>query len=115
MAASLRQLLTEAAAKVAFVDAEEMAAGDALVLDVREREAFAAGHIPGALNLPRGELEWQADRELPDPNQYILVCCGNGDGDPGCRHPARAGFRPGRRASGGLKAWQDKELPLSRA
>src|SRR5262245_42022641 len=54
------QLLAEAAAKVAFVSLDELAARiggnsrDMVILDLREKEAFDAGHIPGALHLPRG-------------------------------------------------------------
>ena len=112
----LCQLLTEAAAKVAYVDAEELAAtGDALVLDVREREAFAAGHIPGALNLPRGQLEWLVDRQLPDPNRRILVCCGNGEMATLAAAALRElGFARAAVLRGGLAAWQDKGFPLSR-
>src|SRR5262249_3563066 len=38
-------------------------------------DAFRAGHLPGARNLPRGELELRADRELPDPTARILTYC----------------------------------------
>ena len=87
---------------------------DALVLDVREREAFAAGHIPGALNLPRGQLEWLVDRQLPDPNRRILVCCGNGEMATLAAATLRElGFARADVLRGGLAAWQDKGFPLS--
>jgi glyoxylase-like metal-dependent hydrolase (beta-lactamase superfamily II) len=111
----LCQLLAEAAGRIDFVDAEELAANkDALVLDVREHEAFAAGHIPGALNLPRGQLEWQVDRQLPDPNRRILVCCGNGEMATLAAATLRElGFARASVLRGGLAAWQDKGFPLS--
>ncbi len=46
-----------------------------VVLDVRERDAFEAGHVPGAQLLPRGQLELRVNDELPDPTVRILVCC----------------------------------------
>jgi glyoxylase-like metal-dependent hydrolase (beta-lactamase superfamily II)/rhodanese-related sulfurtransferase len=110
------QLLAEAAGRTAFVTVQAAADSDALVLDVREREAFAAGHIPGALNLPRGQLEWQADRQLPDPNRRILVCCGNGEMATLAAATLRElGFAHAAVLQGGLKAWQKKGFPLSRA
>jgi glyoxylase-like metal-dependent hydrolase (beta-lactamase superfamily II)/rhodanese-related sulfurtransferase len=111
----LCQLLAEAAGKIDFVNAEELASDkDALVLDVREREAFEAGHIPGALSLPRGQLELQADRQLPDPNRRILVCCGNGEMATLAAATLRElGFVRASVLRGGLAAWQDKGFPLS--
>ena len=38
---------------------------DVLVLDVREPHEFAQGHLPGALNVPRGMLELKADADSP--------------------------------------------------
>ena len=45
------------------------------MLDVRERDAFEAGHIPGARLLPRGQLELRVNEELTDPTRRILVYC----------------------------------------
>jgi glyoxylase-like metal-dependent hydrolase (beta-lactamase superfamily II)/rhodanese-related sulfurtransferase len=115
----LCQFLAEAAAKTVFVSVEELAANgaadqDTMVLDVREREAFAAGHIPGALNLPRGQLEWLVDRQLPDSNRRILVCCGNGEIATLAAATLRdLGFARASVLRGGLAAWQDKGFPLS--
>lgn len=46
---------------------------EAVFLDVRSQDAFAAGHIPGSLNIPLGELESRL-AEL-DPNQWIITYC----------------------------------------
>ena len=111
----LCQLLMEAAGKVSFVDAEDLASDkSALVLDVREGEAFAAGHIPGALNLPRGQMEWLVDRQLPDPNRRILVYCGNGEmATLAAATLHELGFARTAVLRGGLKAWQDKGFSLA--
>ena len=45
------------------------------MLDVRERDAYEAGHIPGARLLPRGQLELRVNQELPDPTRRILTYC----------------------------------------
>lgn len=46
------------------------------VLDVLSREAYTAGHLPGAINIPVVELRERAPVELPDHDQAIVVYCG---------------------------------------
>lgn len=50
-----------------------------LVLDVRERAAFEAGHIPRAVNIPLRELSQVLNRFSDDKRTTIIVYCGNGD------------------------------------
>ena len=45
-------------------------------LDVLAPEAYANGHIPGAINIPVKEIRGRAPLELPDPDQQIVVYCG---------------------------------------
>jgi glyoxylase-like metal-dependent hydrolase (beta-lactamase superfamily II)/rhodanese-related sulfurtransferase len=78
---TVAQLLAEAAAKVPFMSLAELHerirgnSRDLVILDIREKDAFEAGHIPGAVHLPRGQLELRANAELPDPTARILTCC----------------------------------------
>lgn len=60
--------------------AEQLAAGQRLVLDVREPDEYAAGHLPGAVNIPRGVLEFRlsADPALANAAQPLLVYCKSG-------------------------------------
>jgi rhodanese-related sulfurtransferase len=55
----------------------------ALILDVREPAEFAAGHAPGAVNIPRGLIEFQIYKQLGYPNKVdtarnIYVQCASG-------------------------------------
>ena len=54
----------------------DLDAGKAIVLlDVRDSVEFDAGHLPKAVNISRGLLEFKAGRMLPDKNANIVVYC----------------------------------------
>ena len=50
-----------------------------LMLDVRTKEEFADGHIPGAVNIPVETIGSEAPAELPDREQRIYVYCRSGN------------------------------------
>ncbi|MFD8395651.1 rhodanese-like domain-containing protein [Streptomyces sp. NPDC059680] len=52
-----------------------VAAGDVTVLDVRPAEEYRAGHIPGAISIPVGELADRID-ELPEDTEIVVYCRG---------------------------------------
>ena len=62
--------VTAEAAKQA-IDSKEKA----VFLDVRDAPEFAAGHLPGAMNISRGTLEFNAASKLPDTGAKIYVYC----------------------------------------
>ena len=78
---SIAQLIANATTKVVFMSIEELRhildvdPHRLVLLDVREQESFKQGHIPGAINIPRGQLELRVNEHLPDPTQRILVYC----------------------------------------
>jgi rhodanese-related sulfurtransferase len=79
---TVAQLIAEASRDIPFMSMAEVheritagGAGDLLLLDVRERDAYDRGHLPGAKHISRGQLELKVDRELPDPTSRILVYC----------------------------------------
>ncbi|MCR4595796.1 MAG: rhodanese-like domain-containing protein [Lachnospiraceae bacterium] len=49
-----------------------------VIVDVRRPDEYAAGHIPGAINIPNEEIGTEPPAELPDKNQIILVYCRTG-------------------------------------
>src|SRR6202165_1819525 len=75
---TVAQMLSEAAAIVPFMSLGELKAclgsgtSPLIVLDVRERDAFEEGHIPGARLLPRGQLELRVNEALTDPPRRLL-------------------------------------------
>ena len=50
-----------------------------IILDVRRVDEFAAGHIPGAINIPNESIGTDTIPELPDKDQLILVYCRSGN------------------------------------
>lgn len=50
----------------------------ALLLDVREKEEYAAGHIPEAINLPLSVLVSMADKVIPDKETFLYLYCQSG-------------------------------------
>jgi rhodanese-related sulfurtransferase len=76
----------------------------ALVVDVREPDEFAAGHIPGAVNVPLGEMR-RRHAELP-PDREIWLCCGVGQrAYYAARFLAQRGLKP-RNLSGGYTTYR---------
>lgn len=111
---TVRQLLAEAAAKVPFMALDELSRrvgagnGDLVVLDVREQDAFAAGHIPGAVHLPRGQLELRVNNVLPDPTVRIVTCCEFGKISTLAAATLRdLGYGRAAALDGGMKAWKE--------
>ena len=78
---TVSQLIADASGSIPFMSMADaldcVKRGDTATsfLDVREHEAFAAGHIPGAIHVPRGELELRIDKALPDPTRRVVTCC----------------------------------------
>lgn len=54
-------------------------AGDYIILDVRRVDEFAAGHIPGAINVANESIVDSEPVELPNKDQLIYVYCRSGN------------------------------------
>jgi glyoxylase-like metal-dependent hydrolase (beta-lactamase superfamily II)/rhodanese-related sulfurtransferase len=113
------QLLDEAASQIAFMSMDEVlqrvTAGDPslVVLDVRERDAYEAGHVPGARHVPRGQLELRVDRELPDPTARVLAYCEFGKISTLAAATLRAlGYTRAVALDGGFKGWREAGHPI---
>jgi rhodanese-related sulfurtransferase len=116
---TIAQLLSEASALVSFMSLDELKArvdtrdNELVILDVRERDAFAAGHVPGARHLPRGQLELRVNEELPDPTLRILAVCEFGRVSTLAAATLRQiGFQRAIALDGGMKAWRESGYPL---
>jgi len=119
---SVAQLLAEAAARVPFMALAELRhyvenrPAELVILDVREREAFVRGHVPGALHLPRGQLELRVNQDLPDPTRRILTYCELGQISTLATATLRdIGYQRAVALDGGMRAWREAGYPLALA
>jgi glyoxylase-like metal-dependent hydrolase (beta-lactamase superfamily II)/rhodanese-related sulfurtransferase len=111
---TVMQLLTDATRQVPFVSLDELKSriehrvNNMMILDVREKDAFASGHVPGARHLPRGQLELRVNDELPDPTLRIVIYCEFGKISTLAAATLRElGFLRASALDGGMKAWRD--------
>ncbi|MDQ2911518.1 MAG: rhodanese-like domain-containing protein [Actinomycetota bacterium] len=85
----------------------------ALILDVRERDEWDAGHVPGAAHIPLGELA-QRFKELPQGRRIVAACRSGNRSALATESLRRAGLQVDN-LEGGMKEWQKAGLPLEPA
>jgi rhodanese-related sulfurtransferase len=123
MAKSLEDFTEEAKLQVREVDPSEISGlqeNGWLLIDVREPAEFAEGHLPGALNFPRGMLEVRADlshykrdARLEDRKQRIICYCGGGHRSLLAGHTLKQmGFDDPVSMAGGWTEWMERGLPI---
>ena len=83
MSKTYSDLLQEVKTRVKTVSLEDLkrrldAREEMTLVDVREKDEVRQGHIPGAVFLPRGFLEMQAESRLPDKKAKIVLYCAAG-------------------------------------
>ena len=86
---------------------------DFVLLDVRSPALFAAGHVPGAVNLPRGRIVERNLESYAKDTLFVVYC--NGPHCNGADRAALALARLGRRVKkmiGGIEGWKDDGLGL---
>ena len=80
--ATFRDLLSAAKAQITEVDtaaaADKIAAGNVVVLDVREPDEFEQGALPEVVHIPRGHLEAQVETRIIDKSTPVVVYCAGG-------------------------------------
>jgi rhodanese-related sulfurtransferase len=90
-------------------------AKDFVLLDVRTPTHYAAGHVPGALNLPTRMISEQRLTEYPSDTLFVVYCAG-----PHCNGANKAAVklaqlgRPVKEMIGGLTGWIDEGFGLER-
>lgn len=103
-------------AAIAPQDAIRLMNQGALVLDVRERGPYAAGHIGEARHVPLKDLAGSVDSFKKYKEKPIVTYCDTGnDGGAAARELRKLGFLQAFNLRGGLSAWLHENLPVVRA
>lgn len=89
---------------------------DFVLLDVRSPALFAAGHVPGAINLPHGKIVRSKLDQWPEGTVFVTYCAG-----PHCNGASRGALRlaelgrPVKIMAGGIIGWLDEGFDVARA
>jgi rhodanese-related sulfurtransferase len=114
-----QKLVAEAKKHVTEISPQDAASklnsGDAVVVDVRDKDEWDEGHIPGAMHLSRGTIELDIEEKVPDLNATIICHCGGGGrGALATESLQKMGYKNVRNMTGGLKAWKAAGLPTTK-
>lgn len=88
---------------------------DAVVVDVRPIADFNNGHIVNAINIPSTALKNQISVVTKHKGKPIIVACRSGaQSAAACKVLRNAGIEPVYNLQGGMLAWQNDSLPISK-
>jgi rhodanese-related sulfurtransferase len=93
-------------------DALEARPPEAVLLDVREPQEFADGHVPGARNLPQAELATRLS-ELPRDRPLYLICQGGFRSLRAAQFLSQMGFQDVASVQGGTEGWRAAQKTLT--
>ena len=110
---SPRDLLNAAKADIREVDPKEVAEhlDHYRILDVREPDEYHQGALPGAVHVPRGQLEFSIEGRLPDKSAPIAVYCAGGTRSAfAAKTLQELGYSDVVSVIGGFNKWKDEGL-----
>ena len=84
---------------------------DAVILDVREQDEWDAGHAPGAVHIPLGDLPSRLGDLPDDENTLAVVCRSGGRSSRAVAWLSQQGFDVAN-LDGGMRAWHGAGKPL---
>jgi sulfur-carrier protein adenylyltransferase/sulfurtransferase len=113
MSPSGAELLRQVKSQIEEVDpseVNELIHEGATVIDVRETEEYAAGHLPGAKHVPRSYLESRIEGVVPDRSTQVILYCASGNRSAyGARTLSEElGYEQVRSMTGGITLWKDR-------
>jgi rhodanese-related sulfurtransferase len=119
-AAQFMKLVTAAKATVRETNVADVKrrvdAGENLVLiDVREDNEWAQGHLPGALHLGKGIIERDIEQRVPQTDTKLVLYCGGGFRSALVAESLqKMGYTNVESMDGGWKGWRDAGLPTEK-
>jgi rhodanese-related sulfurtransferase len=88
----------------------------ALVIDVCEPEEFAQGHVLNAINVPLAQLQDRLPAVAKNKTQPVVFVCAAGKrSQMALLQAKKLGYEQVNSLQGGLKAWKEANLPVSKA
>ena len=101
--------------EISIQDASQAIETADVLIDVREADEYAAGHLAGAINIPRGLLEFKMTGEphLADRNLHIVVYCKtSGRAALSAVALHQMGYVHVQSIAGGYDAWAEAKMPV---
>ena len=113
------ELVADAKKNIREISPEDAAAklksGDAVIVDVREKDEWDEEHVAGATHLSRGTIELEVEEKFPDLKTTIICHCGGGGRSAlAAESLQKMGYKNVRSLAGGFKAWKAAGLPTSK-
>jgi rhodanese-related sulfurtransferase len=110
------KLVAEAKKHITEISPHDAAAksksGQAIIVDVREKDEWDEEHIRDAIHMSRGTIELDIEEKVPDSNAMIICHCGGGGRSAlAAESLQKMGYKNVRSMAGGFKAWKAAGLP----
>ncbi len=115
---TIPQIIGEAKSQTTEVTIEAVkkdmdASRNFVLLDVRTSEEFKAGHLPKAVNIPRGTLEFMIGKHYPQKDMEIVVYCRTDARAALCAKTlSEMGYTNVKNLKGAFKAWGEAGYPI---
>jgi molybdopterin/thiamine biosynthesis adenylyltransferase/rhodanese-related sulfurtransferase len=113
MSPSGAEILRQIKSRIDEVDpsaVREQIGNGAVIVDVRETEEFAAGHIPGAKHIPRSHLESRIEGAVADRSAHVILYCQSGNRSAWAARTMLddLGYENVESMTGGITLWKDR-------
>lgn len=107
---------TQSFASIPPAEAVRLMNRGGVLIDIRKKEDFDAGHIVGAKNVPGAAIADGAKALEKWKEKPIIAYCDSGmTAGSAARHLARLGFKQAYNLRGGLAAWRQENLPVAKS
>jgi rhodanese-related sulfurtransferase len=116
---SFQDLVADAKKKITEISPTDAAtkaksSSDAVIVDVRDKDEFDDSHIPDAVHMSRGLIEYEIEERFPDRNTTIICHCGGGGRSAlAAESLQKMGYKNVRSMAGGFRAWKAAGLPTT--
>ncbi|HEY2143948.1 MAG TPA: rhodanese-like domain-containing protein [Candidatus Udaeobacter sp.] len=116
--ARFEKLVAEAKKNITEISPQEAAAklkgGEAVIVDVRDKDEWDEEHIPGATHMSRGTIELDIEEKVPNTSALVICHCGGGGRSAlAAESLQKMGYKNVRSMASGLKAWKAAGSPTT--